>query len=86
VAGLAAMLAPATAALATRTGEREVLTMFGVTWVTVIAFAIFGDYPTPLVGYGSSAILGYCLSAAVLTGRGSRSFGDQREATAAAVQ
>jgi hypothetical protein len=25
-----------------------------------------GNYPTPLVGYGSSAILGYCLSASAL--------------------
>ncbi len=40
--------------------------VFGATWLAVIAFAIVGNYPTPLVGYGSSAIVGYCLSAAVL--------------------
>ena len=37
------------------------------TWLAVVAFAFAGNYPTPLVGYGSSAILGYCLSAAVLS-------------------
>jgi cell division protein FtsW (lipid II flippase) len=67
VAGLAAMLAPAAAGLGARTTEREVFAVFGATWLAAIAFAIVGNYPTPLVGYGSSAILGYCLSAAVLT-------------------
>jgi hypothetical protein len=34
--------------------------------MAIIVFAIFGNYPTPLIGYGSSAILGYCLSIAAL--------------------
>jgi len=67
VAGLAAMLFPAAAGLAARAKEREVFAVFGATWLAVIAFAIVGNYPTPLVGYGSSAILGYFLSAAVLS-------------------
>ena len=66
VAGLATMLVPAVAGLGARTEESHVFAVFGATWLTVIAFAIVGNYPTPLVGYGSSAILGYCLSAAVL--------------------
>jgi cell division protein FtsW (lipid II flippase) len=33
----------------------------------VIAAAAIGNYPTPLVGYGGSAILGYLLSAALLS-------------------
>ena len=37
---------------------------FGIAWLAVAVFAIIGNYPTPLVGYGSSAILGYFLSAA----------------------
>ena len=64
LAGLATMLAPA--AVGARSSEREVFVVFGATWLAVIAFAIVGSYPTPLVGYGSSAILGYCLSAAML--------------------
>jgi cell division protein FtsW (lipid II flippase) len=67
VAGLATMLLPAAAGLGTRIKEREVFAVFGATWLAVIAFAIVGNYPTPLVGYGSSAILGYVLSAAVLS-------------------
>ena len=66
VLGLAAMLVPAAAGLRDRTNGRDVFVLFGATWLAVIAFAIAGNYPTPLVGYGSSAILGYCLSGAVL--------------------
>ena len=66
VSGLATMLVPAVAQ-GTRSQDREVFAMFGATWLAVIAFAFAGNYPTPLVGYGSSAILGYCLSAAVLS-------------------
>jgi hypothetical protein len=70
VAGLVTMLAPAAAGLNPGTKNREVFTVFGATWAAVIAFAIVGNYPTPLVGYGSSAILGYCLSATVLADAG----------------
>src|SRR3954462_8530056 len=67
IAGLATILAPAAAGLRRR-HEPEVFAVFGATWLAVITFAIVGNYPTPLVGYGSSAILGYCLSAAILPG------------------
>jgi cell division protein FtsW (lipid II flippase) len=66
IAGLTTMLVPAGPALDARTKERAVFAVFGATWLAVIASAIIGNYPTPLVGYGSSAILGYCLSAGVL--------------------
>ena len=61
------MLVPAAAGLRGGTPQPEVFAMFGATWLAVITFAIVGNYPTPLVGYGSSAILGYCLSAPRLT-------------------
>jgi cell division protein FtsW (lipid II flippase) len=67
VAGLATMLLPAVAGMGARTEQKEVYAVFGATWLGVIAFAIIGNYPTPLVGYGSSAILGYFLSAALLS-------------------
>jgi hypothetical protein len=35
----------------------------------VVAAAALGNYPTPLVGYGGSAVLGYLLSVALLPGR-----------------
>jgi hypothetical protein len=68
-AGLLTMLAPAAAGWRARAKERDTFVVFGATWLAVIVFAMTGNYPTPLVGYGSSAILGYCLSAAVLTAR-----------------
>lgn len=40
--------------------------VFGATWSLVVLAAIMGNYPTPLVGYGGSAIVGYLLSIAVL--------------------
>ena len=40
--------------------------VFGATWALVVVAALMGNYPTPLVGYGGSAIVGYLLSLAVL--------------------
>ena len=31
-------------------------------WTGAVVAAALGNYPTPLVGYGSSAVIGYCLS------------------------
>jgi len=36
--------------------------VFGAVWLGCIAAAALGNYPTPVVGYGGSAILGYLLS------------------------
>ena len=35
--------------------------VFGVVWFTFVLAALFGNYPTPLMGYGSSSIVGYFL-------------------------
>lgn len=40
--------------------------VFGTLWSLVVLAALLGNYPTPLVGYGGSAIVGYLLSIAVL--------------------
>lgn len=64
--GLAILLVPAAEGLRSRTQDREVAGVFGVMWLSLIVFALVGNYPTPLVGYGTSAILGYCLSASLL--------------------
>lgn len=39
------------------------LSMLGAFWAAVIVAALVGDYPTPFVGYGASAIVGYGVSA-----------------------
>lgn len=36
--------------------------VFAACWLTLIAAAATGAYPTPMVGYGASAIIGYFLS------------------------
>jgi cell division protein FtsW (lipid II flippase) len=36
--------------------------VFGVAWLGMVVAAALGNYPTPVVGYGGSAILGYALS------------------------
>jgi hypothetical protein len=40
--------------------------VFGAIWLGVIVAAALGNYPTPLVGYGGSAIIGYVLGLAAL--------------------
>ena len=46
--------------------ERSTGIVFGAVWLTVMLAAALGNYPTPVVGYGSSAIIGYLLSVAAL--------------------
>jgi cell division protein FtsW (lipid II flippase) len=65
--GSVLLIAPA---LMAATGHSRLpLLVFGGAWATALAAAALGNYPTPLVGYGGSAILGYCLSVAVLRRR-----------------
>lgn len=69
VAGLLTMLAPGAEAVGSSGDERAEVAVFATTWLAVIVASLLGNYPTPLVGYGSSAILGYCLSAAAIPDR-----------------
>lgn len=64
--GAVALLVPATTALFNRAAERPALLVFGGCWSGVLIAAALGNSPTPLVGYGGSAILGYFLSVALL--------------------
>jgi cell division protein FtsW (lipid II flippase) len=62
--GSVVLVAPAL--LGAAVAYRLPLVVFGGVWSTALAAAALGNYPTPLVGYGGSAILGYCLSVALL--------------------
>lgn len=62
LAGAALMLVPAIAGYIRDPGHRPVYAVFGAVWLAVILAAALGNYPTPLVGYGGSAILGYLIS------------------------
>ena len=66
VAGLALLLVPALYGLHVRSQDRETYLVFGAVWLAVILAALIGNYPTPVVGYGGSAILGYVLSLSML--------------------
>lgn len=78
--GAALLLVPAIAG-ALREGDRPVHLVFGAIWFAAILAAALGNYPTPIVGYGGSAILGYLLSVAMLprTADFRRATGRQRE-------
>lgn len=69
VVAFALMLMPAIVGVLTRKEDQALFAAFGATWLAVIAFAIIGNYPTPLAGYGTSGIIGYCLSSGLLAGR-----------------
>ena len=64
--GAAALMLPAAAGASRAAGERPVLLVFGACWLAVVAAAALGNYPTPLVGFGGSAVLGYLLSVGLL--------------------
>lgn len=66
LSGAAALAAPALPGLFGAGRDRAALLAFAGCWVGVVAAAAMGNYPTPLVGYGGSAVLGYLLSVAVL--------------------
>jgi len=68
VVGAAALILPAVLGLWRGTGDRSALLAFGACWSAVVAAAALGNHPTPLVGYGGSAVLGYLLSVSLLPG------------------
>lgn len=60
--GALLMLLPAAVGLSRDSAGRSAHAVFGAVWLAVILAAILGNYPTPLVGYGGSAIIGYLVS------------------------
>lgn len=58
-AGAALLFAPAIAGVLSRRLDREVFFVFGVMWSSIAVAAALGNSPTPIVGYGGSAIIGY---------------------------
>ncbi len=62
IAGAAMLLVPAVTGWRAGAAERTAGLAFGAVWLAIILAAALGNYPTPVVGYGSSAIIGYLLS------------------------
>jgi hypothetical protein len=48
--------------------DQTILFAFVACWAALIAAAAIGNYPTPVVGYGASSVLGYLFSVALLPG------------------
>lgn len=61
LAGAVLMLVPAGAGLVRDRDHRPSYAVFGAVWLAAIVAAALGNYPTPLVGYSGSAIVGYVL-------------------------
>lgn len=64
--GVVVLIVPAIVGQPQDRGSGVVYAVFGAAWLAVVVAAAFGNYPTPLVGYGGSAILGYLLSLTML--------------------
>ncbi|MBN2973639.1 hypothetical protein JW805_16655 [Roseomonas aeriglobus] len=60
--GSVLLLVPAIVGALYDRDRRESYAVFGVVWLSAIAAAAVGNYPTPIVGYGGSAVIGYVLS------------------------
>ena len=61
-AGSLPLLVPAPVGWYQDRADRDSHALFGALWLAGIVAAALGNYPTPLVGYGSSAIIGYLLA------------------------
>ena len=60
--GALLLIVPALAGLWMDSTNRTAHAVFGIVWLGIVVAAALGNYPTPVVGYGGSAILGYALS------------------------
>jgi cell division protein FtsW (lipid II flippase) len=58
------LIVPAVYGFRKSSAHQHAYAVFGTIWIGVIVAAALGNYPTPLVGYGGSAVLGYLLSLA----------------------
>jgi len=67
--GALLLVVPGVAGQWTDRTNRDIHAVFGTVWLGIVVAAALGNYPTPLVGYGGSAILGYGLSLAFLPSR-----------------
>jgi hypothetical protein len=61
LAGLALLAGSALMLLPMLALRRADATVFAAVWLAILAAAVIGNYPTPLLGYGGSGILGYLL-------------------------
>jgi cell division protein FtsW (lipid II flippase) len=85
VGGSLLLLVPAIVGHRLDPENRDGYAVFGAIWLSMLAAAAIGNYPTPLVGYGGSAILGYAFSLSFMPRMG-RSESSVRVSTEDAAQ
>jgi hypothetical protein len=66
LAGAFLLIVPALAGRSYDRDNMPTYAAFALAWLGILVAAALGNYPTPLVGYGGSAVLGYFLSLAAL--------------------
>lgn len=66
VGGALLLIVPALAGRRLEARGGDACAVFGIAWLGMVLAAALGNHPTPLVGYGGSAVLGYVLSLAFL--------------------
>lgn len=64
--GATAMIAPIFARRSSDNGSNFAHVAFAVCWVSLLWWSLIAPYPTPLLGYGASAIIGFFLSIVAL--------------------
>lgn len=67
--GSTLLLVPAMVGCSRASSDRVAFAVFAAVWLAAIGAAALGNYPTPIVGYGGSAIIGYVLSLLALPRR-----------------
>lgn len=60
--GSTLLLVPAVVGWLRAPADRATYAVLAAIWIAAIVAAALGNYPTPIVGYGGSAIIGYALS------------------------
>lgn len=65
--GAALLIMPAIIGWLYQPEGRRIHLTFAATWLAIIVAAGIGNYPTPMIGYGGSAIVGYFLSLLVIS-------------------
>ncbi|ESQ84491.1 hypothetical protein AEAC466_09065 [Asticcacaulis sp. AC466] len=75
--GFALLIVPAALGGRYDKANGDIYLTFGAVWLTALIASVLGNYPTPVVGYGGSAILGYVLSLWLLPKAPSRNTGTQ---------
>lgn len=69
VLGSVLLVLPVLEARRANGAEAAAYVVFGALWAGIVLAAALGNYPTPLVGYGGSAIVGYLLGLVVFARR-----------------